>query len=1050
MWNRHQHIDEAPFLPAARKALQPVQNTLERNYRNTLRYPRNDAEYGAVVVFSDARDPWEQPFQVHFSLEDHDAVVRWTSNGPDKKPGTEDDFEVLTSNWRWFGPYVAILHRHLDGLPRFPETIPEFTAAIAQSPLRFEALRDPWGTALRITTDVNRTQRIFHILSAGPDHQFGTRDDVPVDSYQSEWFAEWHRKINTAFDGATPFPLTAAQFRTQLRAAGIDFDALRDPWNHPLDVLVSADEVFADRTESYTHSTYGGPTEERTGVTPVKHRVVNIVIRTSGPDGILGTFDDAEIARYSRFIAPPRSGTPPPPVPDLDEAPGTGRLTGIVVDPTGATITGARVTLDGQRTTNTDADGRFRFSAVLPGKHIIRVEFPGFRNFVMEGIPVSAGRIAHITVTLDVGAITQAIEVNAAVSILSTESASVSEVRAATSTPRVRDYFPETLYWQPELLTSPTGDHSIAVQLADTLTTWRISVMASTADGRIAETTTSLKAFQPFQAELDVPAALTIGDRISLPVPIRNYLDRAQAVKLSATLPAVAAAGRPLRFTVPATALPGSLQAELKFYPSLLARIVESVEALLERPHGCGEQTISSTYPSLLLLKALDRAHMKSEVLTSRARRYLLQGYQRLLGYRHEDGGFTYWGHGEPDLALTAYAITFLREAKTFIDVDETVIHDAQHWLAREQAESPATAAIRLRSLDPNDKKLQLDDLLGALGRDATLYDSPYALATFALAALDHNRPELAARPIQRLIATATDEQGAAYWHLRTNTPYYGGGYAGREETTALAITALARWRTTHPDPALDALIDRATLFLLRRGAHRGGWSTTQSTVRVLTALIETWKPEPPLASTLRVLVNGRPAGTVEIPTLHLTTGPIRLDLSKAVTPGRENEITIDGLGTRALQAQLSSSWYEPWPAATPLAKELEFQVTYSTLKTAIQQPVECRLQAGRKTWRGYGMMIAEAGLPPGAEVDRASLTALVADPKSGVNSFEVAPDRVIFYLWPRAAGTDIRFLFRPRYAIEARTAPSALYLYYDPDERIDLAPPLFQVQNGI
>src|ERR1700730_18376450 len=33
----------------------------------------------------------------------------------------------------------------------------------------------------------------------------------------------------------------------------------------------------------------------------------------------------------------------------------------------------------------------------------------------------------------------------------------------------------------------------------------------------------------------------------------------------------------------------------------LLAHVVENLEAGLERPHGCGEQTISSTYPSLLV-----------------------------------------------------------------------------------------------------------------------------------------------------------------------------------------------------------------------------------------------------------------------------------------------------------------------------------------------------------------------------------------------------------------------------------------------------------------
>ena len=37
---------------------------------------------------------------------------------------------------------------------------------------------------------------------------------------------------------------------------------------------------------------------------------------------------------------------------------------------------------------------------------------------------------------------------------------------------------------------------------------------------------------------------------------------------------------------------PGTPSAELKIYPNLFAHVGESVEGLLRRPYGCGEQTI--------------------------------------------------------------------------------------------------------------------------------------------------------------------------------------------------------------------------------------------------------------------------------------------------------------------------------------------------------------------------------------------------------------------------------------------------------------------------
>ncbi len=136
-----------------------------------------------------------------------------------------------------------------------------------------------------------------------------------------------------------------------------------------------------------------------------------------------------------------------------------------------------------------------------------------------------------------------------------------------------------------------------------------------------------------------------------------------------------------LNVSVPTSALPGSVTAELKIYPNLMAHVWESIEAILERPYGCGEQTISSTYPSILLLRYAKQAGRESSPETARARRYAQLGYDRLLSYAAPDGGFTYWGRGEADLALTAYAVMFLNDAKEVIPVDDSVEQHARSWL---------------------------------------------------------------------------------------------------------------------------------------------------------------------------------------------------------------------------------------------------------------------------------------------------------------------------------------------------------------------------------
>ena len=53
--------------------------------------------------------------------------------------------------------------------------------------------------------------------------------------------------------------------------------------------------------------------------------------------------------------------------------------------------------------------------------------------------------------------------------------------------------------------------------------------------------------------------------------------------------------------------------------------------------------------------------------------------------------------------------------------------------------------------------------------------------------------------------------------------------------------------------------------------------------------------------------------------------------------------------------------------------------------------------------YNGYGMMLAEIGLPPGADVDRASLDHTMKESNWGLDQYDVLPDKLVIYLWPRA-----------------------------------------------
>ena len=86
-------------------------------------------------------------------------------------------------------------------------------------------------------------------------------------------------------------------------------------------------------------------------------------------------------------------------------------------------------------------------------------------------------------------------------------------------------------------------------------------------------------------------------------------------------------------------------------------------------------------------------------------------------------------------------------------------------------------------------------------------------------------------------------------------------------------------------------------------------------------------------------------------------------------------------------------------------------------------------------------MMLAEIGLPPGAEVDRASLESVMDDTSLGVDRYDILPDRILFYLWPKAGGASFDFDLHARTPMVAKSSASVLYDYYNPEALSEVLP---------
>ncbi len=100
-----------------------------------------------------------------------------------------------------------------------------------------------------------------------------------------------------------------------------------------------------------------------------------------------------------------------------------GQVTGLVTDPSGSIIVGATVTITNSqtnvaRTTTTNSAGNYTFPALQPGVYSVKAEMPGFKGEVREGVELQVEQIARIDFHLQVGAVSQTVEVSGGAPLL--------------------------------------------------------------------------------------------------------------------------------------------------------------------------------------------------------------------------------------------------------------------------------------------------------------------------------------------------------------------------------------------------------------------------------------------------------------------------------------------------------------------------------------------------------------------------------------------------------------------------------------------------------
>jgi uncharacterized protein YfaS (alpha-2-macroglobulin family) len=687
--------------------------------------------------------------------------------------------------------------------------------------------------------------------------------------------------------------------------------------------------------------------------------------------------------------------------------------------------------------------------------------------------------------------------------------------------PRVRESFPETLLWVPQLVTDDNGQAHLNIDLADSITTWRLSASAVAADGRLGATQLPLKVFQPFFVDLNLPVSLTRNDEVSVPVVVYNYLDNPQTVTLTLkTAPwfalqgdaeqRLALAPREVRSTfyrvkvkqagthelqvsasasgiadalkrrievvpdgrrveqvfngslqqpggatllVPDDAIEGSVQAFVKIYPSGFSQLVEGLDNIFQMPHGCFEQTSSTTYPNILALDYLQRTKQSAPKIEAKARQFIHLGYQRLVSFEVPGGGFDWFGRPPANRTLTAYGLMEFEDMARVHDVDPQLIARTRRWLLGQRKSDGSWAPEDHTPHDApargSDARLATTAYIAqavfahgnaegnpAPTRDFLLRHAPdsihdphvLALVCNALLALDP-QGESAAPYLDRLEAMKqTSDGGKLVWWRQPDgarTTFYGAGRSGEIETTALASLALLHGKR-HPGTARCALA-----WLIAQKDARGTWHSTQATVLTLKALLAATDNGGDEERRIVVRLGDKLQREIVIPADQAEVLK-QLDLSPFLSAGRQRvqltETTKTGAGY-----QVTFRYHVP-KAKADRAEPLTVHLDYDRTELRVGETTKATAKVVNNLPEKSAMVMLDLPLPAGFTVDTGDFAALVQSGR--IARFQVQGRNVLVYLRELEPKTPLELRYRLRATMAGKiSAPGArAYEYYNPD----------------
>ncbi len=457
------------------------------------------------------------------------------------------------------------------------------------------------------------------------------------------------------------------------------------------------------------------------------------------------------------------------------------------------------------------------------------------------------------------------------------------------------------------------------------------------------------------------------------------------------------------------------------------------------------------TYPNILVLDYLKKTKQIKPELQMKAEGYTNAGYQQLLTYEVQGGGFSWFGQAPAHKVLTSYGVIMFKDMSKVHSVDPNVIARTQQWLAGQQQADGSwtvdqggiaegiidrqtdvlrvTAYVLWALAETGYKGPQLTKAANYVAAKMGGVQDAYAMAVIAnaLVAVDKNSAE-AGRALEKLVEMRVEEARVAYWKGKTPTFTGAQGELSDLETTGLAVYALLK------SGRYGALANKVLTYLVQKKDPMGTWGSTQATVWCLRSLIAAMSGA--MGETngeVIVRINGQQAGAFAI-TPQDADVMRQIELKPHVKEG-ENHVEIKFSGKGSALYAISSKFYLPWEREAPAEREpLEVDVHYDRTELAVNDIVTSRVRVTNHKPLTANMVIVDLGNPPGFEVQPGDLEELVGSKK--IEKFSLAGRQVIVYIDKIKPGETLTFEYRLRakFPLKAKTPKSAAYEYYTPN----------------